>query len=434
LTRPKSVNATWVSALGLAGFLGAVVYLGPERLPRPQFTLLCMLATAAPMIMADLLVRRVHRRHSTGLVWDRRAAGIDPGRVIVKLFGLVLTLACLAVVYWVVPEYQRKFFEPFWAALQLVGPWLVPVVIIYFGFVDARMEKPRDSYWILGALLFRRVRLADLDVEDRHELKHHALAWIIKGFYLPLMFVYLGQAIDGLAAWSLESVFTSIDRFAFFAIRLSLAVDLAFVVIGYSLMIRLIDAHTRTGNPFMYGWVFTMVLYQPFWASVGSRYFKYGDGSQWYHWMADIPALMWVWGIAIVILQLGWAWANLSFGCRFSNLTHRGIITNGPYRFTKHPSYLFKNIYWWFLAVPFLSASGPAAAVKTSLMLLGVNALYFIRSRAEEQHLSEDPVYVQYAAWINEHGIFSVLGRWFSFLRYRPPESAGSRPHGQEAA
>jgi hypothetical protein len=274
LTRPKSVNATWVSALGLAGFLGAVVYLGPERLPRPQFTLLCMLATAAPMIMADLLVRRVHRRHSTGLVWDRRAAGIDPGRVIVKLFGLVLTLACLAVVYWVVPEYQRKFFEPFWAALQLVGPWLVPVVIIYFGFVDARMEKPRDSYWILGALLFRRVRLADLDVEDRHELKHHALAWIIKGFYLPLMFVYLGQAIDGLAAWSLESVFTSIDRFAFFAIRLSLAVDLAFVVIGYSLMIRLIDAHTRTGNPFMYGWVFTMVLYQPFWASVGSRYFK----------------------------------------------------------------------------------------------------------------------------------------------------------------
>ena len=54
--------------------------------------------------------------------------------------------------------------------------------------------------------------------------------------------------------------------------------------IGYSLMLRLIDAHTRTGNPLMYGWVFTLMLYQPFWGNFNQRYFKYGDGEQWYEY------------------------------------------------------------------------------------------------------------------------------------------------------
>lgn len=34
-----------------------------------------------------------------------------------------------------------------------------------------------------------------------------------------------------------------------------------------------------------------------------------------------------------------YAWATIMFGGRFSNLTHRGIITNGPYPWTKHPAY-----------------------------------------------------------------------------------------------
>ena len=38
------------------------------------------------------------------------------------------------------------------------------------------------------------------------------------------------------------------------------------------------------------------------------------------------------------------------FSFRFSNLTHRGIITSGPYRFTKHPSYVSKNIAWSFVS------------------------------------------------------------------------------------
>jgi len=35
--------------------------------------------------------------------------------------------------------------------------------------------------------------------------------------------------------------------------------------------------------------------------------------------------------IAVLLLMGGYAWATMAFGCRFSNLTNRGIVTRGPY-------------------------------------------------------------------------------------------------------
>ena len=111
------------------------------------------------------------------------------------------------------------------------------------------------------------------------------------------------------------------------------------------------------------------------------------------------------------------------FGFRFSNLTHRGIITGGPYRFTKHPSYIFKNIGWWLINVPFLSASSLGEALLHSAGLLMVSAVYYLRAMTEEMHLSEDPTYVAYAEWINDHGALRWLGRLLPALRYRAPAS-----------
>ncbi len=429
LTRPRSVNAGWVNFLGLGGFLTAVTLLARFDLSVPVFALLSMLATAGPMIAVDLVVRKVHRRPSTELAWNETSRpGFDVQRVAVKLLGLAGSLAPLIIVYTVIPEYQRSFYNPYWKGLELAAPWAIPLVVAYFGFVDARMIRPHDGYWKVGSMLLGRLRWRELGPDARHELVHHALGWAIKGFFLPLMFVYLGQAVTALSHWNLDAIFNNMPRFAAFTITLSLAIDLAFVTIGYCLTLRLIDSHIRTGNPFMYGWVFTLVVYQPFWGWVD---LKYSDGTNWHVWLSGMPVVLWLWGLLIVISNLGWAWANLSFGCRFSNLTHRGIITNGPYRWTKHPSYIFKNISWWLISMPFLSSGGALVALQTSLMLFGMNTLYFIRARAEEQHLSEDPVYVIYAQWINRHGALAWLGRLAPFFRYRPSPGAGNRLHGR---
>ena len=43
---------------------------------------------------------------------------------------------------------------------------------------------------------------------------------------------------------------------------------------------------------------------------------------------------------------------SLSVDVRFSNLTYRGVLTNGPYAFTRHPAYLSKNLFWWCASMP----------------------------------------------------------------------------------
>jgi len=102
-------------------------------------------------------------------------------------------------------------------------------------------------------------------------------------------------------------------------------------------------------------------------------------------------------------------WSTAAFGLRFSNLTHRGIITNGPYRWSKHPAYIAKNLSWWLISVPFIAGAGWMQAVQSCLLLAGVNLIYFLRAKTEERHLGSDPVYRDYARFIDRHGLFASL-------------------------
>ena len=111
----------------------------------------------------------------------------------------------------------------------------------------------------------------------------------------------------------------------------------------------------------------------------------------------------------IVVLTLVYAWATVIFGIRFSNLTHRGIVTNGPFRYFRHPAYLSKNVFWWFLHIPFLSTVDSATAVQNCALLLLVNGIYFLRAKTEERHLMADPCYRDYSAWIKENGLIPRL-------------------------
>jgi protein-S-isoprenylcysteine O-methyltransferase Ste14 len=110
----------------------------------------------------------------------------------------------------------------------------------------------------------------------------------------------------------------------------------------------------------------------------------------------------------------------VAFGLRFSNLTHRGILTHGPYAWTKHPAYLAKNMFWWLATLPFLSVSGSVVEmVRNSAILAIVSGVYYWRARTEERHLSADPAYRDYAAWMEQHGPLARAMRW---LRSKPTE------------
>lgn len=118
---------------------------------------------------------------------------------------------------------------------------------------------------------------------------------------------------------------------------------------------------------------------------------------------------MWLWGGTLVFLTAIYAWATLAFGLRFSNLTYRGVLTNGPYRFTRHPAYVSKNLFWWLSVLPFLVSSGSIVDMIRNTFFLGcVSAIYFWRAKTEEAHLlAEDVKYRHYHAWMEQHGLLT---------------------------
>lgn len=187
----------------------------------------------------------------------------------------------------------------------------------------------------------------------------------------------------------------------------------------------------------MIGWFVAIICYPPFWGAIYSNVLPYNDTLSWGAWirMGDInpvtvlgvamgtnwPTILW--GSAILFCGFVYVWASLAFGLRFSNLTHRGILTKGPYRFTKHPAYVFKNISWWLIAVPFVTHAGIENSVRECLMLLTVNFIYYMRARTEERHLSNDPAYVEYALFMNRRSIFVPVAILLPFLKYRRPRA-----------
>jgi steroid 5-alpha reductase family enzyme len=111
-----------------------------------------------------------------------------------------------------------------------------------------------------------------------------------------------------------------------------------------------------------------------------------------------------VMAIIMALLTGIYAWATVAFGLRFSNLTDRGTLTHGPYAWTKHPAYVSKNLFWWLETLPFLVVTGSSVdAIRNTVILAMVSAVYFWRAKTEERHMSNDPAYVAYAAWMAQY-------------------------------
>lgn len=373
-----------------------------------------------PIAIADLALFKVHRRESTGLKTPEQSLNEqDLARVLVKCAGFYGTLLCIACLYWAFPLYDSEYYKPFFELLAIGAPPILICAPFFFWFVDRRMVAPRDGYWHAGLLFLAKWRHVDLG-----ELRIHALGWLIKAFFLPLMIGELAVAMRWLGRHPVEDAFSHIVGAVSWVAQLSLYVDLAFVATGYVVTLRLLDSHIRSVNPFVLGWGVALICYQPFWSVISSAYLQYGDNIGWQDWTKGNQVLMYAWGVTIIVVKLLWAWSTVVFGLRFSNLTHRGIITGGPFRLTKHPSYICKNLSWWLISVPFISQQGPLEALNHCLLLLGVNAIYFARARTEERHLSSDPAYVAYALWIREHGVFRWIDHVIPWLAYRPPAAA----------
>ncbi|MBK1868626.1 methyltransferase family protein [Aestuariivirga sp. YIM B02566] len=362
-------------------------------------TLAVLALSTAAMLAMDLLVYRVQFNPTTELA-PEPIRPIDPLRLLQKLIGFWMTIGCIAALYALLPEYGNAFYQPFKDAALYLLPGLIVASPFYILHVDRRQRDPLDAYAQLPLLLTGH-RPADWSM-----LAAHARGWLVKAFFLPLMFVYANNDLAEL--WSAPPLLQMDFQHVFSRlIDIFFLLDVLLAVIAYALTLRVIDSHIRSTEPTIGGWAICLICYRPF-VDVQGHYIQYElDNLSWEKVLAPYPLLYALWGSAILLLVFIYVWSTATFGLRFSNLTHRGIITNGPYRWVKHPAYLAKNLSWWLIAVPFIAGAGSLTAVQSCLMLGAANLIYYLRARTEERHLSADPVYRDYQAFIARHGLFA---------------------------
>ena len=410
--RPRSAVSGQVGLCGLAGLSGWILIARHYGMDGTYSALMGVAWCGAPMIAWSLLVDKVHRNPSTGIDWSAppRPLKETVDISLVKLAGLWATWGLIAIVYCIGRWYWTDNYLFSMQVLGAAAPILVAVSIPYLLWIDRRLKEPRDGAYAFGQFLVGQ------GVRDRARLHDHFRSWAVKGFFSAFMISIVPGAFGDLVREPLSAMAANPVELVGWLINTMFVVDIAFATVGYVLTMKPLDSHIRSANPYAAGWTAALLCYPPFIMMGEGGPLDYHPGTaDWTVWLSAHPALAAAYGAILVGLTGIYAWATVAFGLRFSNLTHRGVLTHGPYAWTKHPAYLAKNSFWWLSTLPFLVTTGSLIDAVRNCAILGiVNGVYYWRARTEERHLGADPAYRDYAAWMERNGPVPRAIRWMT--------------------
>ncbi len=217
------------------------------------------------------------------------------------------------------------------------------------------------------------------------------LSVIVKFFYLPLMISFLIGNVT-----ILQNIFTqkpgnfftyaTFSNWTYYVLyNLIFVIDTACFTFGYIVEAKWLKNEIKSVDPYLSGWVVTLICYPPFNNIVDTVTQSSGTPFNYYS-----PFVMSIFLVMTLLLYSFYVWASIALGTKASNLTNRGIVTSGPYKYIRHPAYAAKNLAWWFERVPFMTSWVGIVS------LVVWNTIYIARAFTEERHLLADPDYKEY--------------------------------------
>lgn len=372
-SRPASVIPESDGLIGLAALATAWLAVMALRPPLLIATWIVLLATILPMLWREL-------RRAPAQPGARRR-----GRPLAWLAGFLIATAPFLLVHG---QHTSLIF------------WLLAWVVVAPAFIVRLAVEARRNGGVAGGfpaelgrslLPFNRTRLRGLAASAR--------LWGLKAFFIPLyagsLFALLNLALvnplDGSVAWLGLMV-----TFAY-------TVDLSFGLSGYLMASNSLLPTIRSTQTRLSGWLVCLACYGPVMSHWPDFEAVVLQEISWPALLGGSPQLL-AGAVAMLMLLFLYVWATVCFGLRFCNLTNRGLISHGPYRFMKHPAYFAHAANAWIITFVFMPAAGIALGPAQLAVPVAFTLLYWLRSVTEEQHLREDPDYVAYANWIDRNG------------------------------
>jgi len=231
------------------------------------------------------------------------------------------------------------------------------------------------------------------------EEKISILFYLVKIYFTPVMLNFLINNVHSLmGSYSAISILytkkalitaENISKiYASLILYIILSIDTFIFSLGYLFESSKLKNVVKSVEPTAFGWLIAVICYPPINGLSGDVLGWYtsdfGDFGN-----VKINITM---SVLSILLFMVYLWATVALGLKSSNLTNRGIVYKGPYKYVRHPAYAAKNLSWWIMGVPFIAKYGLIAIIS----LIAWSAIYFLRALTEERHLTQDPDYVEY--------------------------------------
>lgn len=232
----------------------------------------------------------------------------------------------------------------------------------------------------------------------------------LKFLFIPLMF--LGTLYFGDIA--ISNLFSIVDKntldwnwinwindylFASVINTLMMAVLIVYTF-GYCVESDLFENRIKSVDDSWFSWAVTIICYAPFFP-IAAYVIPLASQDFAFFINHEITAVVRILIMIIVGLK---AWSIFTLGTRSSNLTNRGIESGGPYRWVRHPHYLFKLMVLWIGVMP--------SMIQNYWLIGGMifwTTIYVLRALMEEQHLKRDEDYKAYMKKVKWHFIPGVF-------------------------
>jgi len=323
--------------------------------------------------------------------------------LLLKNIHLLVTFSPLLIDHFTGKNYRYFFLYfvdiYFWGFVLLYIPYLL---IIDKVRVHQQGRPVDDKYvacllslvfivlWLPARLgVLRRSVLESFGQDDSKTMKIQsplAAGWLLLGvklFFLPLLSSWvIGNVIH---QWNLLQDFTwSFEQINTFLLAWLILTDTSIFLFGYAFESRKLGSTIRSVEPTLLGWIVCLWCYPPF----NSFSFTPFDLDL---FPIHISISPWMEPVVLASVTLLWGifvWASVALGFKASNLTNRGIVDSGPYRYCRHPAYTAKVVIWGIEAV-FLGKYFVG-------LFISFGIIYLLRAWTEERHLSRDPDYLEY--------------------------------------
>jgi len=232
-----------------------------------------------------------------------------------------------------------------------------------------------------------------------NKAKHIALTFGIKLFFIPLMipwtvefaFLIKGMLFDTTKTYS--SFILYFNGYLFLLITYLIGFTaLVFYSFGYLIEWSFLNNKIKSVEPTIFGWAVTLICYPLFITFVLIAIPFYTNDMAFFK-NQEITFIIRIFLLLVMTFKI---WSIAILGAKCSNLTNRGIVTKGPYRWVRHPHYLAKLIVWWVTLIPAFSLY--------DFWIVGTmifwTVIYVLRAFTEENHLRTDEDYVVYCSQV----------------------------------